>query len=136
MRLADFRDELRGVIMEAARADAFLALNPPEIVWNGFQADPYVLEPGSDFESAVRAAHKRAHGDEPGEHILPAVTDGRFYGRYYGIPSLSYGASGTGSHGFDESVDLASIKKVTLTIASLVADWCGVLRAEGAVTVR
>ena len=130
--LADFREELRGVIMAAAREDAFLAENPPEIIWNGFQADPYVLEPGSDFESAVRAAHKRVHGEEPGEVILPAVTDGRFYGRYYNIPSLSYGASGTGSHGFDESVDLTSIKKVTLTIASLVVDWCGVLPTESA----
>jgi acetylornithine deacetylase len=118
--------------MAAAREDGFLAENPPEIIWNGFQADPYVLEPGSDFESAVRAAHKRVHGEEPGEVILPAVTDGRFYGRYYNIPSLSYGASGTGSHGFDESVDLTSIKTVTLTIASLVADWCGVLPTEGA----
>jgi acetylornithine deacetylase len=130
--LADFREELRGVIMAAAREDAFLFENPPEIIWNGFQADPYVLEPGSDFESAVRAAHKRVHGGEPKEVILPAVTDGRFYGRYYNIPSLSYGASGTGSHGFDESVDLTSVKKVTLTIASLVADWCGVLPTEGA----
>jgi acetylornithine deacetylase len=136
MSLPDFRDELRGVIMAAAQGDAFLVLNPPEIDWNGFQADPYVLEPGSDFESAVRAAHKRAHGDEPGEVILPAVTDGRFYGRYYDIPSLSYGASGTGSHGFDESVDLSSIKKVTLTIANLVADWCGVLPAERATAAR
>jgi acetylornithine deacetylase len=48
-----------------------------------------------------------------------------FYGRYYGIPSLSYGASGTGSHGFDESVELASIKKLTLTLANFIAGWCG-----------
>ncbi len=67
----------------------------------------------------------RVHGNEPGETILPAVTDCRFYGRYYGIPSLSYGATGSGSHGFDEVVDLESIKKVTLTIASFIADWCG-----------
>ena len=73
----------------------------------------------------MRAAHTRVHGGDPGETILPAVTDCRFYGRYYGIPSLSYGASGEGSHGFDESVDLASIKTLTLTIASFVADWCG-----------
>ena len=84
-----------------------------------------MLEPGSDFENAVRAAHRRVHGDEPGEVILPAVTDCRFYGRYYGIPSLCYGATGTGNHGFDESVDLDSISNVTLTIASFIADWCG-----------
>jgi acetylornithine deacetylase len=74
----------------------------------------------------VRAAHRHVHGQEPGESILPAVTDCRFYGRYYGIPSLSYGATGLGSHGFDEWVDLASIKQVTLTLATFIADWCGV----------
>ena len=125
MTLAAFREELSGVVMAAARQDPFLADNPPQIVWNGFQADDYVLEPGSAFETAVRAAHRRVHGDDPGETILPAVTDCRFYGRYYGIPSLSYGATGSGSHGFDESVDLESIRKVTLAIASFIADWCG-----------
>ena len=129
MALADFREELTGVVMAAARQDPFLADNPPQVIWNGFQADDYVLEPGSRFETAVRAAHVRVHGNEPGETILPAVTDCRFYGRYYGIPSLSYGATGSGSHGFDEVVDLESIKKVTLTIATFIADWCGVRAA-------
>ena len=114
------------MVMAAARQDPFLADNPPQVIWNGFQADDYVLEPGSEFEAAVRAAHVRVHGNEPGETILPAVTDCRFYGRYYGIPSLSYGATGSGSHGFDEVVDLASIKTLTLTLATFIADWCGV----------
>lgn len=126
MTLAQFREELSGVVMAAARQDPFLAENPPQIEWNGFQADDYVLEPGSDFENAVRAAHRRTHdGEEPGEVISPAVTDSRFYGRYYGIPSLSYGAAGSGNHGFDEAVDLQSIRKLTLTLASFIADWCG-----------
>lgn len=125
MPLAAFREELSGVIMAAARQDPFLAENPPEVIWNGFQADDYVLEPGSAFEDAVRAAHRRVHGGEIDERILPAVTDCRFYGRYYGIPSLCYGASGSGNHGFDEYVELASIRNATLTIANLIADWCG-----------
>jgi acetylornithine deacetylase len=125
MSLAVFREELTGVVMAAARQDPFLAENPPEIVWNGFQADDYVLEPGSEFEEWVRAAHRSVHGTEVQEVILPAVTDCRFYGRYYDIPSLSYGATGGGSHGFDEAVDLGSIKRLTLTLALLIADWCG-----------
>jgi len=129
MTLADFREELTGVVMAAARQDPFLADNPPEVIWNGFQADDYVLEPGSEFEAAVRAAHRRVHGNDPGETILPAVTDCRFYGRYWGIPSLCYGATGSGSHAFDESVDLESIKKLTLALASFISDWCGVRAA-------
>jgi acetylornithine deacetylase len=123
--LAVFREELTGVVMAAARQDPFLAEHPPEIVWNGFQADDYVLEPGSEFELRVRAAHRSVHGADAQEVILPAVTDCRFYGRYHDIPSLSYGATGSGSHGFDEAVDLGSLKELTLTLALFIADWCG-----------
>jgi acetylornithine deacetylase len=125
MSLAAFREELAGVVTAAARQDPFLADNAPEIIWNGFQADSYVLEPGSAFEAAVRASHKRIAGDEAEESILPAVTDCRFYGRYYDIPSLSYGATGTGSHAFDEGVELDSVRRVTKVIAGVIADWCG-----------
>lgn len=126
MTLAAFREELTGVIMAAARQDPFLATSPPEIVWNGFQADPYVLEPGTDFEKTVRGVHKQLTGKDAEEVILPAVTDCRFYGRYYGIPSLCYGASGGASHGFDEILDMESVRRLTKVMAGTVADWCGV----------
>ena len=129
MPLAEFREELAGVVAAAARQDPFLAKNPPEVIWNGFQDDEYVLEPGTEFEKAVRAAHSRVHGSEADEVILPAVTDCRFYGRYYDIPSLSYGATGGGSHGFDEAVELDSIKRLTLTLANFIANWCKVEKA-------
>ncbi len=102
MSLEAFRKELSQVIMEAAKRDSFLANNLPEIIWNGFQADDYVLEPGSDFENTMRGAHRAVMSEEPAESILPAVTDCRFYGRYYGIPSLAYGPASTDGHGFDE----------------------------------
>lgn len=126
MTLEAFREELSGVIMAAARQDPFLATSPPEIIWNGFQADPYVLEPGSDFEKTVAGVHRQITGKEAEAVILPAVTDCRFYGRYYGIPSLCYGPSGGASHGFDEVLDLESVRRLTKVIAGTIADWCGV----------
>jgi acetylornithine deacetylase len=123
--LAEFRRELSEVVMRAAKQDAFLANSPPQILWNGFQADDYVLEPGSEFEAAVRAAHREVMGAEAQETLLPAVTDCRFYGRYYGIPSLAYGPSSTDGHGSDEFVELASLKHATIVIARFIADWCG-----------
>lgn len=125
MPLAEFRAELEGVVARAAREDMFLANSLPEIVWNGFQADDYVLEPGSAFEEAMRAAHREVTGEEAEERILPAVTDCRFYGRYYGIPSLAYGPMSGASHGFDEWVDLESVKTSTVAIAEFIAAWCG-----------
>jgi acetylornithine deacetylase len=123
--LPEFRRELSEAILAAAKRDGFLAGNPPEIIWNGFQADDYVLEPGSDFENTMRAAHRAVTKEEPQETILPAVTDCRFYGRYYGIPSLAYGPASTDGHGFDEFVELESLKKATIVIAGLIGEWCG-----------
>jgi len=129
--LAEFRRELTEVVTAAAKRDAFLAGHPPEIVWNGFQADDYVLEPGSDFERTVRTAHRAVTGVEPQETLLPAVTDCRFYGRYYDIPSLAYGPAATDGHGFDEFVELGSLKQATIVLARFIADWCGLRPAEG-----
>ena len=67
MSLEAFRKELSQVIMEAAKRDSFLANNLPEIVWNGFQADDYVLEPGSDFETAMRGPSRRDEGGAAGD---------------------------------------------------------------------
>jgi acetylornithine deacetylase len=42
------------------------------------------------------------------------------------IPSLCFGASGAAMHGFNEYVDLDSLRKSTKAIALFIADWCGV----------
>jgi len=120
---------MRGVerAVEAARAgDAFLANNPPEITWHGFQADGYVLEPGSEAERLLAAAHEAAFGAPMEERLSTAVNDTRYYGRYYAMPALCYGPGGEGNHGFDERTELALLKTTTLSMAGFIVDWCGV----------
>lgn len=120
---------MRGVerAVEAARAgDAFLANNPPEITWHGFQADGYVLEPGSEAERVLAAAHRAAFGAEMEERLSTAVNDTRYYGRYYAMPALCYGPGGEGNHGFDERTNLELLRRTTLSMAAFIADWCGV----------
>ena len=112
-------------VAAAARGDAFLANNPPEIVWHGFQADGYVLEPGSEAERVLAEAHRAVHGGAMPERRSTAVNDTRFYGLYFGIPGLCYGPKGEGAHAFDERTSLADLRTCTLTIAAFIADWCG-----------
>jgi acetylornithine deacetylase len=122
--LAEARQQVLDVVAAASARDEFLAKNPPEVIWNGFQADGYVLEPGSEAESTLAAAHKAVWGAPMGERYSTAVNDTRFYGVYYGIPALCYGPTGGGMHGFNEWADLPSAKRTTLTIAAFIADWC------------
>ncbi len=60
------------------------------------------------------------------ELAFTALTDTRFYGLNAGIPSLCFGATAEAMHGFNERVDIESLRKTTRTIALFVAGWCGV----------
>ncbi|MCW8084300.1 ArgE/DapE family deacylase [Sabulicella glaciei] len=117
-------------VAEAARGDRFLEENPPEILWHGFQADGYALEPGSEAEAVLAQAHRHAFGEEMGARISTAVNDTRYYGLYYDIPALCYGPRGEGAHGFDERTDIEFLRTTTLSIAAFIADWCGLKPLE------
>jgi acetylornithine deacetylase len=113
--------------IHAARAgDNFLANNPPDITFHGFQADGFVQEPGTEAEAVLAAAHQKVFGAEMEERRSTAVNDTRFYGLYYDMPALCYGPRGEGAHAFDERTNLDSIRQTTLSIAAFIADWCGV----------
>jgi acetylornithine deacetylase len=112
-------------VAAAARADNFLANNPPEVIWNGFQADAHVLQPGSEAEAVLAEVHAATLGEAMPARLSTAVNDTRFYDLYYGVKALCYGPGGEGSHGFDERADLAALKRTTLVIAGFIAEWCG-----------
>jgi acetylornithine deacetylase len=60
---------------------------------------------------------------------MPAYLDARVFALYAGIPALVYGPRSRNIHGFDEAVELESVRRTTLAIALFVADWCGVEEA-------
>jgi len=121
--LAEARRQVLDVVAAAAARDELLSKNPPEVIWNGFQADGYALKPGSEAENTLAAAHKAVWNAPMGERYSTAVNHARVYDLYYGIPALCYGPTGGGMHGFNEWADLPSAKRATLTIAAFIADW-------------
>ena len=129
--VADAMAGVERAVREATAGDTFLANNPPELVWHGFQADGYVLEPGSEAEAVLAAAHAQVHGGSMPERRTTAVNDTRFYGLYFGIPGLCYGPKGEGAHAFDERTSIEDLRRCTLTIAAFIADWCGLKPRAG-----
>ncbi len=92
--------EIAACVLGASRDHPFLSNNPPEVIWNGFQAEGYVL--GEDADSALaemQSAYETVcgSGERLQENKMTALTDTRFYGLYYGIPSFCIGARG-GEH--------------------------------------
>ncbi|WP_137177418.1 ArgE/DapE family deacylase [Roseomonas sp. AR75] len=124
----DPKDAMRAVervVAEAARSDLFLANNPPEVIWTGFQTDGFVQEPGTEAERVLAAAHQAVHGAPMQERRSTAVNDTRYYGIDHGMPALCYGPKGEGAHAFDERTSIADLKLCTRTIARFIAAWCG-----------
>ena len=54
-----------------------------------------------------------------------ATTDARFFGLYADIPGLVYGPLSDAIHGFDERVNLESVRHNTQAMALFIAEWCG-----------
>jgi acetylornithine deacetylase len=103
----------------------FLANNPPEVLYNGFFAEGYVLEEGSAAERTLERAHAASFGRDLEAFVTPGYLDGRVFVLYQDTPCLVYGPYAESIHAFDERVSLASVKRVTATIALFIAEWCG-----------
>lgn len=125
VKAADAAREIADRVAAFAREDAFLANNPPEVTFNGFHAEGYVLEPGSEAEAVLARAHKAAVGKPLKSFMTAGYLDTRVYALYNQIPALCYGPISRNIHGFDECVSLSSVKRVTQAIALFIAEWCG-----------
>ncbi len=128
--LSELRAAIEETIRTAAAEHPFLAGSLPEITYFGFAAEGYALADdrrpaAAEATSALAAAHQEVAG-EPLEHeAITATTDARFFGLYAGTPALVYGPRAESIHGFDERVDLESVRRVTQATALFIADWCG-----------
>jgi acetylornithine deacetylase len=125
-RIEDAKKEIEDTIREASRRDAFLQNNPPIVTYNGFEAEGYVLKDAEEAVAGLSKAHEAVFGGALEQAASTATTDARFFGLYGDMPALVYGPRTEFIHGFDERVDLASLRKVTKAITLFIADWCGI----------
>ncbi len=124
------KSEIEDVVRQAARENAFLRNNTPEIVYHGFHAEGYALSQDKSAAAvgaigALEGAHRRVSGTELDKAAITATTDARFFGLYADTPALVYGPRAEAIHGFNERVDLDSMRRVTQATALFIADWCG-----------
>ncbi|MGK7652045.1 ArgE/DapE family deacylase [Roseovarius sp. B08] len=124
------KQEIEQVIRDAAQQNAFLRNSLPEIVYHGFHAEGYALSrdtsrTASNAVTSLETAHQTVTGIPLTHEPITATTDARFFGLYADTPALVYGPRAEAIHGFNERVDLESLRRVTQTTALFIADWCG-----------
>ncbi len=123
--IAEAKREIEAVIRDAASRNRFLANNPPDVVYHGFEAEGYVLKNADAPVAALERAHRSAFGTDLKEIATTATTDARFFGLYADTPALVYGPNADSIHGFDERVELNSVRRCTQAMALFIAEWCG-----------
>lgn len=124
VEVAEAQREVEARVAEVAAGHPFLRDAPPAVEWSGFLAEGWTLEGAGPQEAAFAEAHRAVLGEAPEDRIMTALTDTRFYGRHR-IPALCWGPRAEAIHGFDERVELASVRACTEVIALFVARWCG-----------
>lgn len=121
--------EIEQVLLDAARENAFLRNSLPEIVYHGFHAEGYALTRDSSANAAsailaLEEAHRSVSGEALEREAITATTDARFFGLYANTPALVYGPRAEAIHGFNERVELESMRRITKATAIFIADWC------------
>lgn len=122
---AEMAKEIEAFISAAASEHAFLQENTPEVEFNGFMAQGYELEEGSDAEKTLAVAHNKVTAQQLETFGSLAYLDARVFMLYDNTPCLVYGPTSKGIHGYNEAVSLESIENVTTAIALYIAMWCG-----------
>ena len=124
--VAACQKEIEATVAGAAAADPNLAANPPRVTWSGFLSHGYVMQGGEQARALLAGAHSAFGGGSLEDRYGTGLNDARFYDRCFGIPAFCYGPLAEQVHGFNERVELQSIRDTTKTIAAFIADWCGV----------
>ena len=121
----EVKNQVHQVINEVAHCDEWLSKHPPEIVWFGWQADPWEQDPDVPFVVVFKACAEEVLGSNIDIVGLTAGLDARF-AKYFNMPALTFGPNGENIHGVNEYVDLNSLIDCTKVIASFIIEWCGV----------
>lgn len=132
----DAKVDIEQTIKMACHDNAFLKKNHPKVLYNGFLAEGYSLADDTS-DSAKQAidtleyANKIVNKNELDKISITATTDARFFGLYDNTPALVFGPEAKSIHGFNECVNLDSVRRVTQITALFIAKWCKLEKIEG-----
>ncbi len=121
-------EQARDIVATRVR-ETVARLNPALTVTLRFEGH---FAPGCEFDlhapamRALASAYQKITGHEPEPLACTATTDARLFRLMTDIPVTCFGPEARNIHGIDESVSIASMKRVAATMAQFMVDWCGV----------
>lgn len=125
---AQVRETVEKLLAEAYRAHPQNNSLDYRIVYEGFQAEGFVLDMNEPVLAALADCHRAVLGSDAQFTAFTGTTDARFFNLYGNTPATCYGPQAGNYHGIDEWVSLDSMMDVTIVLALFMARWCGLNR--------
>ncbi|MDX1810207.1 MAG: ArgE/DapE family deacylase [Sulfurospirillaceae bacterium] len=130
------KEDIELTLKNASQNNAFLKKNEPTITYNGFLAEGYSLADDTSDNSklaiqTLEYANQIVNKNELEKISITATTDARFFGLYDSTPTLVFGPEARSIHGFNECVNLESVRRITQITALFIAKWCQLEKIQG-----
>jgi acetylornithine deacetylase len=129
--LETFKTELAAEIGRLADADPWLRVHPPHVTWLDGQFAPAGVPVDSPLVEALSQAWEVTSSSPARIEAVTYGADMRHFVNTGGVPCVMFGAGDVRlAHAPDESIPLEDLLTAITTTAVLIANWCGVIRAE------
>jgi acetylornithine deacetylase len=125
---AEVRKTVETLLADAYRAHPQNNSLDYRVIYEGFQAEGFVLDMNEPVVTTLADCHRTIAGAEPAFNAFTGTTDARFFNLYGNTPATCYGPVAGNYHGIDEWVSLDSMMEVAAVLALFMARWCGVNR--------
>jgi acetylornithine deacetylase len=123
---SDVREQVEAAVDRAAAADPFLATNPPDVEWFGWNANPHEVDRDEPIVTVAKQNAEAVTGREGYFCGGSGGNDQRFYTLYYDRPAIVIGPRGANNHAVDEYAEVDSLVETAQALALTAIDWCGV----------
>lgn len=122
---AEVRETVEQIFAEAHRRHPQSNSIEYKVIYEGFQAEGFVLDINQPMIVTLADCHKSLAGRDVAFNAFTGTTDARFFNLYGNIPATCYGPVAANIHGIDEWVSIDSMLEVAGVLAAFTARWCG-----------
>jgi len=124
-KIEDVRREIQQAVDEVAGGDEWLKEHPPEVVWFGWNADPWEQNPSDQFVTTFKSCAEKVAGSNVDVVGVTYGLDTRF-APLFNMRALTFGPDGDNIHGVNEYVELDSVVDCAKVLALFIMEWCGI----------
>lgn len=125
---AEVRETVENLLAEAHRRHPQNNSIDYKVIYEGFQAEGFVLDINQPMVTTLADCHRSIAGSDVAFNAFTGTTDARFFNLYGDTPATCYGPTAANIHGIDEWVSIDSMMEVATVLALFTARWCGLNR--------